>query len=125
MIDTTNNTKNLTPEDLLGVKSYFKKFERKGIAFMDDRQKGDIKSLVGETIHVDDFGFIKGRDGEYAVISTVEHPDKFYFAGLALTDIVRQVEEDGMRDALKSQGIKLSMKRSKNGRDYMNVEFVD
>lgn len=125
MIDTTNNTKNLTPQDLLGVKSYFKKFERKGITFMDDRQKGDIKTLVGETIHVDDFGFIKRRDGEYAVISTVEHPDKFYFAGLALTDIVRQVEEDGMRDALKSQGIKLSMKRSKNGRDYMSVEFVD
>lgn len=125
METATNNTKSLTAEDLLGVKNYFKKFERKGIAFMDERQKGDIKTLVGETIHVDDFGFIKGRDGEYAVISTVEHPDKFYFAGLALTDIVRQVEEDGMREALKSQGIKLSMKRSKNGRDYMNVEFLD
>lgn len=107
------------------INPYFKQFVNNGIPFMNDRSKGDINKLVGEAIHIDDFGFIKGRDGEYAVVSVKEHPTEFYFAGLALTDICRQVNIDNMRDEFAKQPIVLSIKKSKNGRNYMAVDFVD
>ena len=107
------------------VASYFNRFIRNGIPFMDGKTKGNIKDLVGDTIHIDDFGFIHRTDGEYAVIHVAEHPDFFYFGGLALTDMLAQVDADGMREELAQQGIVLTMKRSKNGRGYMAYEFVD
>lgn len=104
---------------------YFKKFSSHGIPFMDGRNKGDINKLVDTTLHIDDFGFIKGRDGEYAVVSFAEHPTEFFFAGMALTDVCRQVDADGMREALAQQPISLHMVKSKNGRNYMAVEFIE
>lgn len=115
MNDNTNNT----------IRAYFNQFSSRGIPFMDDRKKGDINKLVGEVLHIDDFGFINGRDGEYAVVSFKEHSDSFYFAGLALTDICRKIDADGMREELAAQPIVLSMKKSKNNRNYMSVDFID
>lgn len=106
------------------IRAYFNQFSSRGIPFMDDRKKGDINVLVGEVLHIDDFGFINGRDGEYAVVSFKEHPDSFYFAGLALTDICRKVDADGMREELAAQPVVLSMKKSKNNRNYMSVDFT-
>lgn len=107
------------------IGNYFKKFSSRGIPFMDDREKGDIRTLNGELLHIDDFGFIRGRDGEYAVVSFKEHADKFYFAGMALTDMLHTVDADGMRDELKNMTIVLSGKRSKNGRDYQAFDFPE
>lgn len=106
------------------IRAYFNQFSSRGIPFMDDRKKGDINVLVGEVLHIDDFGFINGRDGEYAVVSFKEHPDSFYFAGLALTDICRKIDADGMREELSAQPVVLSMKKSKNNRNYMSVDFT-
>lgn len=106
------------------IRAYFNQFSSRGIPFMDDRKKGDINGLVGEVLHIDDFGFINGRDGEYAVVSFKEHPDSFYFAGLALTDICRKIDADGMREELAAQPVVLSMKKSKNNRNYMSVDFT-
>lgn len=117
MNENTNNTNT--------IRAYFNQFSSKGILFMDDRDKGDIKTLVGDVLHIDDFGFINGRDGEYAVVSFKEHPESFYFAGLALTDICRKIDADGMREELAAQPIVLTMKKSKNNRSYMSVDFLD
>ena len=54
MNENTNNTNT--------IRAYFNQFSSKGIPFMDDRDKGDIKTLVGDVLHIDDFGFINGRD---------------------------------------------------------------
>ena len=50
MNENTNNTNT--------IRAYFNQFSSKGIPFMDDRDKGDIKTLVGAVLHIDDFGFI-------------------------------------------------------------------
>lgn len=107
------------------VNNYFSKFANKGIPFMDDRTKGNIASLVGEVLHVEDFGFINQEGSTYPVIAFREHPTEFYFGGAVLNDILTQVNNDGMRDELKSQPLMLKMVKSKRGRTYMGVEFIE
>lgn len=107
------------------VNNYFSKFANKGIPFMDGRTKGNISSLVGEVLHVEDFGFISQEGSTYPVIAFKEHPTDFYFGGAVLNDILTQVDRDGMREALKTQPLTLKMSMSKKGRPYMNVEFVE
>lgn len=106
------------------VNKYFEKFVNKGIPFMDGRTKGNISSLVGEVLHIEDFGFINQEGSTYPVIAFAEHPDEFYFGGAVLNDILIQVDRDGMRDELKMQPIMLKMAQSKRGRTYMSVEFT-
>lgn len=107
------------------INNYFSKFANKGIPFMDGRSKGNIASLVGEVLHVEDFGFITQEDSTYPVIAFEEHPNDFYFGGAVLNDILAQVDRDGMRDELREQPLTLKMVKSKKGRTYMGVEFVE
>lgn len=107
------------------VNNYFAKFANKGIPFMDGRTKGNIASLVGEVLHIVDFGFINQEGSTYPVIAFAEHPSEFYFGGAVLNDILSQVDRDGMREELKTQPIALKMAQSKRGRTYMSVEFVE
>lgn len=107
------------------INNYFSKFANKGIPFMEGRTKGNISSLVGETLHVDDFGFINQEGSTYPVIAFREHPTDFYFGGAVLNDILTQVDRDGMREELKSQPLMLRMSTSKRGRTYMSVEFTE
>lgn len=105
--------------------NYFSKFANKGIPFMDGRTKGNIASLVGEVLHIEDFGFISQEGATYPVIAFKEHPAEFYFGGKVLSDILIQVDHDGMREELKEQPIVLKMVQSKKGRTYMSVEFTE
>lgn len=105
--------------------NYFSKFENKGIPFMDDRKKGSISSLVGEVLHIEDFGFINQEGSTYSVIAFKEHPTEFYFGGAVLNDILTQVNADGMRDELAAQPIMLKMITSKRSRAYMSVDFLE
>lgn len=107
------------------INSYFSKFANKGIPFMDGRTKGNITSLVGEVLHIEDFGFVNQEGSTYPVIAFKEHPTEFFFGGAVLNDILTQVDRDDMRDALKSQPIVLRMVTSKRGRTYMGVDFTE
>ena len=106
--------------------NYFKGLNNnKGIAFMDNATKVELKVTCGKPVHIDDFGFIKGESGDFACIHLAEYPNNFFFANAIITDMLKQVESDGMRDALKSQPIVFGMHTSKKGREYMGYEFVD
>lgn len=105
--------------------NYFAKFANKGIPFMDGRTKGNIASLVGEVLHIEDFGFIGQEGSTYPVVAFKEHPTDFYFGGAVLNDILSQVDRDGMRDELREQPLMLKMVKSRKGRTYMGVEFVE
>lgn len=105
--------------------NYFSKFTNKGIPFMDGRTKGNISSLVGESLHIEDFGFISQEDSTYPVIAFKEYPSAFYFGGAVLNDILTQIDRDGMRAELKTQPVVLKMVTSKKGRTYMSVEFIE
>jgi len=96
------------------------------LPFMDGKDKGDAKELVGTINTITDYGFLKDDDGkEYVVFIVKERKDKFYFGGTVLTDQLAQLEAEGYHDDIVAEGlpILLTEKKSKNNRTYTNVEF--
>lgn len=96
------------------------------LPFMEGRDKGDAKELVGQVSTIADYGFLKGEDDrDYAVFIVAERSDKFFFGGTVLTDQLQQLEADGYHDDIVAEGLPMLMeeKKSKNKRSYINVTF--
>lgn len=96
------------------------------LPFMDGRDKGDAKELVGQISTIAEYGFLRGDDGrDYVVFIVKERAKTFYFGGTVLTDQLAQLEAEGYHDAIVSEGLPMLMteKKSKNNRSYINVEF--
>lgn len=112
------------------VSAYFKSLTSQGVPFMENRVKGDINDLINEDLHIVDYGFIRGRKGEYAVIAFKEYPKNFYFGGMVLTDILHRVDKDDMKEQLLGETMRLSMKDAKEPDikgevyQYMIVDFI-
>ena len=102
--------------------SYWDKFRNDGIPFMEGREKGDIKALIGQPLHIEDFGFIRGRNGDFAVIK-VRESERFYFCNSIITEMLRTVQADGMEKELAKQVIVFEERTSKTGQDYMTFKF--
>ena len=104
---------------------YFDKFVRKGIPFMEGREKGNLRDLVDKPLHIIDFGFIDGKDGKFAVMLFDEDADKFYFGNSIVTEMLETVDADDMRDELADQAIMFVLRMSKErGQEYMAFDFV-
>ena len=96
------------------------------LPFMEGRDKGDVKELVGQVSTIADYGFLAGEEGhDYVVFVVKERTDKFFFGGTVLTDQLQQLEAEGYHDAIIDEGLPmlLTEKKSKNKRSYVNVEF--
>lgn len=96
------------------------------LPFMEGRDKGDAKELIGTVNTITDYGFLPNDSGEvYVAFIVKEREKKFYFGGTVLTDQMTQLEAEGYRDEILSEGLPMLMteKKSKNNRSYINVEF--
>ena len=97
----------------------------KGIPFMDGAEKGEKDELLGEWLHIEDFGFINGENGDFAVLKIRERPGKFYFGNQIITEMLQRVNADSMKQHLAENAIKFTMRTSEKGRDYMTFEFAE
>ena len=105
---------------------YFDKFNSKGIPFMEGAEKKDLKDIFGQVVHIVDYGYINGRDGKFACIKLAEYDNAFFFGNSIITDMLLEVDKDGMKSELADQGIIFSQKTSKEtNRDYTAFEFVE
>lgn len=96
------------------------------LPFMDGRDKGESRDLIGTVNTIIDYGFLPNDRGEmYVVFIVRERPKMFYFGGGVLTDRMSQLDSEGYYDEINVEGLPMLMteKRSKNGRTYTNVEF--
>jgi len=95
------------------------------LALMEGRTKGDCKELEGKIITISDYGFLTGTNGEYVVFICKEIDDSFYFGGSVLTQSFRILDDEGYRESILTEGVRLKLeeKRSKNGRNYVSVNF--
>lgn len=96
------------------------------LPFMEGREKGEARELVGQVTTIADYGFLVGEEGNnYAVFIVKERSNKFYFGGTVLTDQLEQLEAEGYHDEIVVEGLPMLMteKKSKNKRSYVNVEF--
>ena len=98
------------------------------LEIMEGREKADVQDILNKNIHIDNFDFLNGEDGEYAVFTITEDENNFYFASSVLTQELKDIEKDGMKeDAINETiSIKLYERKSKNGkRTYIAVEYLD
>lgn len=96
------------------------------LPFMEGRDKGDTKELIGQEHTIIDYGFLNNDNGEaYVVFITKERSKTFYFGGTVLTDQLAQLEAEGYHEAIIAEGLPflLTEQKSKNNRSYVNVEF--
>lgn len=106
--------------------SYFSKFNRKGIPFMEGGEKKELKEVFDKQVHITDFGFIDGKDGKFAVVQLQETPGVFYFCNAIITEMLLEVEKDDKKSELPSAAIIFSQKVSKEtNRTYTAFEFVE
>lgn len=104
--------------------NYFDKFKSAGIPFMEGRDKGNLADVLGEELHIVDFGFINGEDGKYAVMLFEEHPDEFYFGNSIITEMLVDVDADGMKGELALQPIRFEQRQNRSGkRTYTTYVF--
>lgn len=104
---------------------YFKKF-KKSIDFMDGRDRADLADLcTGEKYHIEEFAFLSGENGEYAVFTVKENENFFYFGNSVVSDVLKQLETDNMSEELRSVGVVFEKVVSKKKREYITIRFVD
>lgn len=107
-------------------KDYFKKLNAgRAVAFMEGREKGDKSEILDEVLYFEDFAFINGENGECAVAIFTDKPN-FYFMNSVVTDMLHEIDADGMREELKEQPIRFTMRENQKGtREYLAFEFID
>lgn len=96
------------------------------LPFMEGREKGDTKELIGTVNTINEYGFLPNeKGGQFAVFTVKERSDRFYFGGMVITDQLAQLEKEGYHEAITNEGLPVLMteKKSKNGMKYTNVEF--
>ena len=96
------------------------------LPFMEGKDKGDTKELIGQDSTIIEYGFLPNDAGEvYACFIVKERPSKFYFGGTVITDRLTQLEAEGYHEAIVAEGLPVRMteKKSKNGRFFTNVIF--
>lgn len=96
------------------------------LPFMEGREKGETKELLGTVNTITEYGFLPNEQGEvYACFIVKERPGKFYFGGTVITDRLTQLETEGYHEAVNAEGLPVLMteKKSKNNRTFTNVVF--
>lgn len=104
--------------------SYFDKFNRDGIPFMEGREKGDKQEMLDRMLHFQGFGFIEGKNGQFAVMAFQEIPNKFFFGNSIVTDMLKEVQKDEMEKELYKQTIVFNERVSKDGNKYVAFKFI-
>jgi hypothetical protein len=99
------------------------------LPFMEGREKGELDRIINTPVTINDYGFLhdnsKGDDKEYVCFTIKEDPQNFYFGGQVLTENMKELEEDGYKDAILEEGLPvlLSKRKSKNKKEYTTVTF--
>lgn len=105
----------------------FAKTLTNSLPIMEDREKENLCELYGEAVKILDFGYLKDKDGKEFVCFIIEQrPQKFYFAGQVLTDMLQRIEQEGYKEELQKEGfwVKLEEKKSGNNRNYTAVNIL-
>jgi len=108
---------------IMDLKSKIKEITASGLPLMEGKEKTDFAD--GDIYTVKEYGYLEGDNGEFVVVAG----DKtFAYGGAVVTEAFKnldnQLTPDEINDIL-SEGItmKLSKKKSKNGRKYTSCEF--
>lgn len=110
---------------MVDAQTYFQGLNSsRGIPFMEGSTKGSIDEILDARLHIFDYGFITSEDGgEFACVCFAEKQGRFYFMNSITSDMLKQVDADGMKDAISAVEIMFTRHTSKKGRDYVTYQF--
>lgn len=94
-----------------------------GIEFMEDRDKGEMSSMLNLPLTIIDYGFLEGDDGEYSVLLFEGEDKHFFFGGNVITDHLKALDNEGYGDIIRKEGLPVTFesKKSKNNRWYTDA----
>lgn len=99
---------------------------------MEGREKGATKDVVGEVLTLADFDIVKNSQGFYTICIYKEYPDKFFFGGQIITEIITEAVdkfgEDSVREDIVKDPIQWVLEdcKSKSGvNSYTRVTIID
>lgn len=92
---------------------------------MEGREKGNLGDITGVQVHITDYDFLEGDDGNYAVFIIEENSELFFFGSSVLTEYLVNLDENGYKETIQAEGlpVTLTKKKSKNKREYYAVEL--
>lgn len=98
------------------------------IDFMEGKEKADL--VLGKEYTIIDFGELTGKDGKFAVFTTREDKEHFFFGGQVITEKLAQLKacltEEELKEA-KEEGIKvkfIEVPKTKTNNRYIKAEFI-
>lgn len=97
------------------------------ITIMEGREKRDLKELLRKQVTIDNYDFLSGTDGLYAVFTIKEDETSFYFGSSVLTDDLVGIDQAGLKQEVINEGLKIELeeRKSKNSnRTYIAVNFI-
>ena len=104
---------------------YVKGLANKTDEIREGREKAD--NIFDKVITIKNYLICTSKEnGTYAEYIVAEDNDHFFFGGSVLTNLLTKIENDGQKDNVKANGlrVKLTKKKSEKGRDYVAVEVV-
>lgn len=111
------------------IKEYIEKKNRVA-KMIEGKSKIETSDVLDKEITLNGYGFMTDNNKEYAIVTLKENPDNFLFCGSVLTDEIRNLEETfgaELDNIMKNEGIKIKLftQKSKNGRNYTSVKFIE
>lgn len=111
------------------LKAKAKRVTENGLPFMEGREKLEMDgNLLDTNLTVDNYGFMKGEFGEYAVITFKEYPQHFVQGASVVTQAFKNLDDSLTQEEVElliEEGfiVKFSKVKSKNKKNYVNVDF--
>jgi len=118
---------NLTEDyKMLNLRDRAKQLEN-SLPFMEGREKGEMKRIIGMNVTIREFGFLEDakKKTDYVCFIVDEDPQNFYFGGQVLTEDMKELEKDGYTEAIKTEGLPVlfGLRTSKDKNEYVTVSF--
>lgn len=107
--------------------NYFEKVNKgknDDLVFMEFCTKANPDEFLNKPCHILGYGICTSKDGEYSIIRTDLDENKFFCAGVVVTDKLKKVNKDDMHDALKDELVEFVRTESKNGRSYLDFNIL-
>lgn len=84
------------------------------VKLLDGREKGEMNDILNIPVTVDDYDFMNGSDGRYAVFTIKERPDQFFFGGSIFTTRITELDDKGFGEAVREFGLPVRFEKKKS-----------
>jgi hypothetical protein len=110
-------------QSLVSLIQKAKEITASGLPLMEGKTKTDFSD--GEVFTVKEYGYLEGENGDFVVVADEK---TFTYGGSVVTEAFKGLDEKLTGDEIEEllqEGIpmKISKKKSKNGRKYTTCEF--